>query len=132
MCGRGYHPCRTEREVKSILETLTTRMKNCALELHPAKTKIIYGKDDKRRGSAEVTQFDFLGFTFSIRTVRNRYTGELFDGFCPAISLKAQRKITDEIKSWKINTCLSSYIRVFRFYSFILIFNSSKCLLAIL
>ena len=77
-------------------------MKRCALELHPDKTKIVYCKDDSRKGSAEITQFDFLGFTFRIRTVRNRYTGALFNGYGPAISLKAQRKIRDEIKSWKI------------------------------
>ena len=98
----GIIHCRTEREAKSILEALRARMKNCALELHPVKTKIVYCKDDKRKGSAKVTQFDFLGFTFRIRTVRNRYTGALFNGFGPAISLKAQRKIRDEIKSWKI------------------------------
>ena len=85
----GIIHCRTEREAKSILEALRARMKNCALELHPVKTKIVYCKDDKRKGSAKVTQFDFLGFTFRIRTVRNRYTGALFNGFGPAISLKA-------------------------------------------
>lgn len=98
----GIIHCRTEGEAKNILDALKTRMKNCALELHPDKTKIVYCKDDKRKGFAEVTQFDFLGFTFRIRTVRNRHTGALFNGFCPAISLKSQQKIRNEIKSWKI------------------------------
>lgn len=99
----GIIHCHTEREAKGILEVLEARMKRCALELHPDKTKIVYCKDDSRKGFAEVTQFDFLGFTFRMRTVRNRYNGSLFNGFCPAISLKAQRKIRNEIKSWKIN-----------------------------
>ena len=34
------------------------------LELHPEKTKIVYCKDAKRRGSSEHTSFDFLGYTF--------------------------------------------------------------------
>ena len=98
----GIIHCRTEIEAKDILHALEARMKRCALELHPDKTKIVYCKDDNRKGSAEVIQFDFLGFTFSMRTVRNRYNGTLFNGFGPAISLKAQQKIRNEIKSWKI------------------------------
>ncbi len=94
--------CRTEREAKNIKVALEDRMKRCGLELHPDKTKIVYCKDDKRWGCAEVTQFDFLGFTFRMRTVLNRGKKTLFNGFCPAISLKAKRKIRSEIKKWKV------------------------------
>jgi RNA-directed DNA polymerase len=57
----------------------------CKLELHPQKTKIVYCKDDNRDGSYPVQQFDFLGFNFRARRVKNR-DGEMFIGFVPAVS----------------------------------------------
>jgi RNA-directed DNA polymerase len=94
--------CQTEEEALRIKEALTTRLLECCLELHPDKTKIVYCKDDNRRGLAKVTQFDFLGFTFRMRTARNQYKKTLFNSFSPAISLKSKRKIKAEIKSWKV------------------------------
>jgi RNA-directed DNA polymerase len=95
--------CNSEKEAKGILEMLAARMQECGLELHPAKTKIVYCKDDKRKYHANVTQFDFLGFTFKMRTARNRYSGKLFNGFSPAISLIAKRRISEVVRSWKIH-----------------------------
>ncbi len=94
--------CRTEREAIGIKVELEGRMMQCGLELHPDKTKIVYCKDDKRRADAEVTQFDFLGFTFRMRSAKNRYNGKIFNGFSPAISVKAKQRIRDEIRSWKV------------------------------
>ena len=37
------------------------RMQECRLELHPEKTKIVYCKDDDRRGTYSHEQFDVLG-----------------------------------------------------------------------
>jgi RNA-directed DNA polymerase len=39
-------------------------MAEVGLELHPDKTRIVYCKDDNRRGRFPVTGFTFLGFTF--------------------------------------------------------------------
>ena len=36
----------------------------CRLELHPAKTKIVYCKDRNRTGAYPNVQFDFLGYCF--------------------------------------------------------------------
>ena len=96
--------CHTERDAIRIKDALTARMKQCGLELHPVKTMIVYCKDDKRKEQAEVTQFDFLGFTFRMRAAWNRYSKVLFNGFCPAISLKAKQKIRDAIRSWKVHS----------------------------
>jgi group II intron reverse transcriptase/maturase len=55
--------CRTERQACEVRAALAARMEQVGLQLHPVKTKIVYCKDGKRRGSAEHTAFTFLGFT---------------------------------------------------------------------
>ena len=71
------------------------------LELHPAKTKIVYCKDDDRRGTYDNEQFDFLGYTFRIRKVKAR-SGKFFAGFNPAISNRAIKSIRQRISNWCI------------------------------
>jgi RNA-directed DNA polymerase len=71
------------------------------LELHPEKTKIIYCKDDDRRGDHEHTNFDFLGYTFRPRRAKN-YRGKLFISFLPGVSTKAANSIRETIQSWQI------------------------------
>jgi len=43
--------CRTEAEAREVRAALAARMEECRLELHPEKTKVVYCKDDDRRGS---------------------------------------------------------------------------------
>jgi group II intron reverse transcriptase/maturase len=93
--------CRNEEEAKVIKQALSERMEQCKLELHPKKTKIVYCKDDKRKEEAEITSFNFLGYTFRMRTARNKQ-GQLFNGFNPAISSKAANRIRNEIRSWEL------------------------------
>lgn len=56
--------CRTKTEAETLLENLKERLEACKLELHPVKTKLVYCKDNKRKGRYPLTQFDFLGFSF--------------------------------------------------------------------
>ncbi|MDN3021373.1 hypothetical protein [Streptomyces sp. S.PB5] len=44
------------------------RYEEVGLRLHPDKTRIVYCKDGKRRGSSEHTSFTFLGYTFRARS----------------------------------------------------------------
>src|SRR5258705_4244140 len=37
--------CRTEKEAKEVRTAIAERLRDCGLELHPAKTKIVYCKD---------------------------------------------------------------------------------------
>ena len=55
------------------LRSIEKRLGQCKLELHPEKTKIVYCKDDDRRGRYEVEKFDFLGYTFRPRRSKNRW-----------------------------------------------------------
>jgi len=47
------------------------RFVKCGLELNLEKTKIVYCKDDDRKGDYENTSFDFLGYTFRPRHTKN-------------------------------------------------------------
>ena len=75
--------------------------RNADLELHPEKTKIVYCKDDDRRGTHEHTSFDFLGYTFRPRRAKNRW-GKLFISFLPGVSNKAAKSIRATIRSWRL------------------------------
>ena len=52
--------------------------------------------------SYELTQFDFLGYTFRKRSCRAK-SGKLFVGFSPAVSEKAKKAIRQTIRSWRIH-----------------------------
>jgi RNA-directed DNA polymerase len=70
------------------------------LELHPVKTKIVYCKDAKRRGTHEHTSFDYLGYTFRARRVRGRRG--FFVNFLPAMSAKARKAKGQQIRAWHL------------------------------
>lgn len=93
--------CRSQQEAETLLEAIKQRMATCKLELHPEKTKIIYCKDDDRRGEYETISFDFLGYTFRPRRAKNRY-GKFFVSFLPAISKASTQHIKETIRSWRI------------------------------
>jgi group II intron reverse transcriptase/maturase len=42
--------CRSEREARTVLAAIRDRFAQCALELHPVKTRIVYCKDADRPG----------------------------------------------------------------------------------
>ena len=65
--------CATQRQAEEVLTALDARMAEVGLELHPAKTKIVYCKDRKRRLDYEHTSFTFLGYTFRVRKAPTRY-----------------------------------------------------------
>ena len=88
--------CRSQYEAETLLEALKARLADCHLELHPVKTKIVYCKDDDRRGEYEKTSFDFLGYGFRPRRAKNRY-GKFFISFLPAISRSSAQHIRDTI-----------------------------------
>ena len=54
-------PCRTEAEAQEVRRAIAGRMQECRLELHPDKPKIVYGKDDDRRGTSPNEPCDCLG-----------------------------------------------------------------------
>jgi len=96
----GLVHCRNEQEARTLKAELQARLAECRLELHPAKTKIVYCKDRNRTGAYPNVQFDFLGYCFRPRMVRRSRDNKLFCGFNPAVSssaLKAMRTTIREL-----------------------------------
>ena len=93
--------CRSEGEARAVLEAIRGRLADCGLELHPTKTKIVYCKDDDRRGGYERVKFDFLGYTFQPRRAKNRW-GRYFVSFLPAISTQAAKAVRRTIRQWRM------------------------------
>jgi RNA-directed DNA polymerase len=97
----GLVHCKTEAEAHAIKAALQERFAACGLEMHPEKTHIVYCKDGRRKGKYPNTKFDFLGYTFRNREVRNRMDGSLFMRFNPAVSAKALKSMRE--KTRKLN-----------------------------
>ena len=85
-----------------MLTAIAERMAQAGLTLHPQKTRIVYCQDDGRRGSYEHAGFTFLGFTFRERTAVTR-NGKMFRSFLPAISKQALKRISAEVRSWRLH-----------------------------
>ena len=47
----GIVHCKGERQAQGFREAMERRLAQCKLELHPEKTKIVYCKDEDRRGT---------------------------------------------------------------------------------
>jgi RNA-directed DNA polymerase len=93
--------CRSKRQAEAVLVAIRDRLRQCGLELHPTKTRIVYCRDSDRREAHEHVSFDFLGFSFHPRRAKNRW-GKFFVGFLPAISAKAAKAVRATIRDWKL------------------------------
>lgn len=93
--------CRSKAQAEQLLGAVRERLRQCGLELHPTKTKLVYCKDDDRRGTFEPHRFDFLGYTFQPRRAKNRH-GKFFVSFLPAISNKAAKAVRQTIRDWRL------------------------------
>ncbi len=82
----GLVHCKTKMQAQKLLLELGSRFNNCELTLHAEKTRIIYCKDQNRRGNHEQTSFDFLGYTFKQRRSKRKKDNCMFMSFCPAVS----------------------------------------------
>ncbi len=95
--------CVSRRQAERVLAAINERMGEVGLRLHPDKTRIVYCKDDQRRGGYEHTSFTFLGYTFQPRKARNRRTGKYFTAFLPAMSTEALHAKSAELRKMRIH-----------------------------
>lgn len=98
----GVAHCRSIEDAEKLHDSLKKRFEECKLELHPDKTRIVYCKDDDRRGDYPEIQFDFLGYTFRPRRSKNKY-GKFFINFTPAVSNKAKKAMCQTIHGWRLH-----------------------------
>lgn len=96
----GLAHCKTEQQAQQLMVELKNRFKECGLEPHPDKTKIVYCKDGNRRGQYTKTDFDFLGYTFRARLVKNNKDNSLFVSFTPAASKIALKSMRATTRKW--------------------------------
>jgi group II intron reverse transcriptase/maturase len=97
----GATNCASLKQAKYLQRRLQERFEQYGLQLNLDKTRIVYCKDDDRKGDHPDISFDFLGYTFRNRGAKNKH-GRYFDSFLPAISDKAKKAIRDEVRSWKL------------------------------
>ena len=98
----GLVHCRTEKEARAVWDALNARMTECRLELHPTKTKIVYCRDNRRKGNYENVAFDFLGYCFRPRSVKGPVSQRMFCGYTPAVSKLALNAMRSTIRNMKL------------------------------
>jgi RNA-directed DNA polymerase len=84
----GVIHCRSLAQARLALERIGERFRQCGLELHPGKTRIVYCKDVNRQGEFPSVQFTFLGYSFRPRKAVDKY-GRVYVNFAPAVSRDA-------------------------------------------
>ncbi|MDC9590382.1 reverse transcriptase domain-containing protein [Xenorhabdus sp. XENO-10] len=98
----GLVHCQSEYQAREMRAILEQRFRECGLELHPDKTRIAYCKDEDRKGKYEHTCFDFLGYTFRPRWVKNTKRNTMFVSFTPAVSKTTQKAMRFKLRKLKI------------------------------
>jgi len=94
--------CTSKKQAELIRKQLEARLKECGLEMHAEKTKIVYCKDSNRGGTYPNVQFDFLGYTFKPRMAQNSIRKVWFTNWLPAVSDKSMRSMREKMKKWEI------------------------------
>ena len=111
--------CRSEAQATTLRAALDARFTDCGLTLHPDKTKIVYCKDESRRGAYPTFKFDFLGYTFRPRLVSKK-RGGMGVSFSPAASRTALKAIRGTIRRWSLHLrsdkALDDLARMFNAY----------------
>lgn len=97
----GVVHCRSLAQARLVLDKLAERFRECGLELHPDKTRIVYCRDINRSAEYPTTQFTFLGYTFRPRKAVDKY-GRVYVNFAPAVSRDALRAMRQTIRGWHL------------------------------
>lgn len=92
--------CDTQSQAREVLQAIGNRLEEVGLHLHPTKTRIVYCGRDRRSDVA--TSFTFLGYTFQNRAAKDR-NGKIFTSFLPAVSKDALKKMSAEVRGWRIH-----------------------------
>jgi len=107
----GVIHCWSKENAEAVLEKLKKRLKDCKLEIHPEKTRIVFCRSDIHQGSHENESFDFLGYTFRRKWVKSR-KGKYFNGFMPVVSKSAGQKFRDRIREIRMQNKVVSLERL--------------------
>jgi len=95
--------CKSKAHAEHILRKTHERMESVGLELHPEKTKIVYCRDYRRKGTYPVVKLDFLGYSFQPRSAFSKKTRKMFLGYDCAISISSRKRIADKLEEINVN-----------------------------
>jgi RNA-directed DNA polymerase len=98
----GVVHCRSEAQARWLKARLDERFRDCGLELHPEKTRVVCCNVTKPLGEGVHKTFDFLGYGFRPRLVRCR-DGRMRVNFTPAISQAAAKRVRAEVRRWRLH-----------------------------
>lgn len=105
--------CRNFKESLRLLESLKQRLKQCKLEAHREKTKIVYCKRNQKQHPpfpVLYRTFDFLGFTFKTRLAKGS-GGRLQLVFTPSMSRKSIQRVGERLRELKIHRMVHLHVR---------------------
>jgi RNA-directed DNA polymerase len=97
----GVIHCKSEEQAKLVMRKVRARLRECGLEMHPEKSRIVYCQDINRREAHPVTQFTFLGYTFRPRKAVDKY-GRVYVNFAPAVSREALTSMRQTVRGWHL------------------------------
>ena len=97
----GVINCQSEEQARFVLKKLGERLRQCGLELHPEKTRIVYCQDVNRTAQYPTVKFTFLGYTFQPRKAVDKY-GRLYVNFSPAVSRDAIKAMRQTVRGWHL------------------------------
>jgi RNA-directed DNA polymerase len=97
----GVIHCKSEEQAKLVMRKVKERLRECKLEMHPEKSRIVYCRDINRRDEYPVTQFTFLGYCFRPRKAVDKY-GRVYVNFAPAVSREALKAMRQMVRGWHI------------------------------
>jgi RNA-directed DNA polymerase len=93
--------CHSVEQAHEVLRMVEARLRECCLELHPEKSRIVYCRDINRPAAYPVTQFTFLGYTFRPRKAVDKY-GRVYVNFAPAVSREALTALRQTVRGWHL------------------------------
>jgi RNA-directed DNA polymerase len=97
----GVIHCHSEVQARLVLRKLGGRLRECGLELHPEKTRIVYCQDVNRQATYPMTQFTFLGYTFRPRKAVDKYS-RVYVNFSPGVSREALKAMRQTVRGWHL------------------------------
>ncbi len=97
----GVIHCKSEEQAKLVMRKVKERLRDCKLEMHPEKSRIVYCRDINRPNEYPVTQFTFLGYCFRPRKAVDKY-GRVYVNFAPAVSREALKAMRQMVRGWHI------------------------------
>ena len=93
--------CRSDAQAQLVLRKLAARLRECGLELHPGKTRIVYCQDVNRQSTYPTVQFTFLDYTFRPRKAVDKY-GRVYVNFSPGVSRDALTAMRQTVRGWHL------------------------------